>query len=248
MINKDKILKRIIKKEDKILVNNVIDKYLKYEKTGINTYTNFLDLRQYKLIEKILKHEKISFNTYKACEECEKLLIYFGNYEDYVTIYSFKNSDIKHKDVLGTLFSIGYDIDTIGDIFINEDNIYITNLSRLNNFLENSLYSIKNKRVKLEKVNEIILKEDRFISLKIVIPSYRLDVIVSKLAHLSRNDSIKIINNNMVLLNYEEVTNNSRIVNIGDIISIRKVGKFIINKELLVSKKDNYLVEIKKYN
>lgn len=248
MINKDNILKRIIKKEDKILVNNVIDKYLKYEKTGINTYTNFLDLRQYKLIEKILKHEKISFNMYKACEECEKLLIYFGNYEDYVTIYSFKNSDIKHKDVLGTLFSIGYDIDTIGDIFINEDNIYITNLSRLNNFLENSLYSIKNKRVKLEKVNEIILKDDRFISLKIVIPSYRLDVIVSKLAHLSRNDSIKIINNNMVLLNYEEVTNNSRIVNIGDIISIRKVGKFIINKELLVSKKDNYLVEIKKYN
>lgn len=248
MINKDNILKRIIKKEDKILVNNVIDKYLKYEKTGINTYTNFLDLRQYKIIEKILKHEKISFNTYKACEECEKLLIYFGNYEDYVTIYSFKNSDIKHKDVLGTLFSLGYDIDTIGDIFINEDNIYITNLSRLNNFLENSLYSIKNKRVKLEKVNEIILKEDRFISLKIVIPSYRLDVIVSKLAHLSRNDSIKIINNNMVLLNYEEVTNNSRIVNIGDIISIRKVGKFIINKELLVSKKDNYLVEIKKYN
>lgn len=248
MINKDNILKMIIKKEDKILVNNVIDKYLKYEKTGINTYTNFLDLRQYKLIEKNLKHEKISFNTYKACEECEKLLIYFGSYEDYVTIYSFKNSDIKHKDVLGTLFSLGYDIDTIGDIFINEDNIYITNLSRLNNFLENSLYSIKNKRVKLEKVNEIILKEDRFISLKIVIPSYRLDVIVSKLAHLSRNDSIKIINNNMVLLNYEEVTNNSRIVNIGDIISIRKVGKFIINKELLVSKKDNYLVEIKKYN
>ena len=118
-------------------------------------------------------------------------------------------------------------------------NIFITNCI---------LYSIKNKRVKLEKVNEIILKEDRFITLKIVIPSYRLDVIVSKLAHLSRNDSIKIINNNMVLLNYEEVTNNSKIVNIGDIISIRKVGKFIINKELLVSKKDNYLVEIKKYN
>lgn len=248
MIDKDNLLKMVTKKEDRVLIKSVIDKYMKYEKTNISTYTNFLDIRQYKLIEKILKHEKISFNTYKACEECEKLLIYFGNYEDYVTVYSFKNSDIKHKDVLGTLFSFGYDIDTIGDIFINEDVIYITNLSRLNNFLENSLYSIKNKRVKLEKVNEIILKEDRFINLKIVIPSYRLDVIVSKLAHLSRNDSIKIINNNMVLLNYEEVTNNSKIVNIGDIISIRKVGKFIINKELLVSKKDNYLVEIKKYN
>lgn len=248
MIDKDNLLKMVPKKEDRVLIKSVIDKYMKYEKTNISTYTNFLDIRQYKLIEKILKHEKISFNTYKACEECEKLLIYFGSYDNYVTIYSFESHDVKHKDVLGTLFSLGYNIDTIGDIFINNDYVYFTNLSRLNNFLENSLYSIKNKRVKLEKVNEIILKEDRFITLKIVIPSYRLDVIVSKLAHLSRNDSIKIINNNMVLLNYEEVTNNSKIVNIGDIISIRKVGKFIINKELLVSKKDNYLVEIKKYN
>ena len=149
---------------------------------------------------------------------------------------------------MGTLFSIGYDIDTIGDIFVNDDNIYITNLTRLNSFLESCLYSIKNKRVELKMADEIILKTDRFITLKIVIPSYRLDVIVSKLAHVSRNDSIKVINDNMVLLNYEEVTNKNKIVNIGDIISIRKVGKFIINKELLVSKKDNYLVEIKKYN
>ena len=248
MIDKDSLLKRVNKKEDKVLIKSILDKYIKYEKTGIGTYTNFLDLRQYKLITEIFKHEKISFNTYKACEECEKVIIYFGDYNNYVTIYSFENNDIKHKDVLGTLFSIGYDIDTIGDIFVNDDNIYITNLTRLNSFLESCLYSIKNKRVELKMVDEIILKTDRFITLKIVIPSYRLDVIVSKLAHVSRNDSIKVINDNMVLLNYEEVTNKNKIVNIGDIISIRKVGKFIINKELLVSKKDNYLVEIKKYN
>lgn len=248
MIDKDNLLKMVQKKEDRVLIKSVIDKYMKYEKTNISTYTNFLDVRQYKLIEKILKHEKISFNTYKACEECEKLLVYFGNYEDYVTIYSFKNSDIKHKDVLGTLFSLGYDIDTIGDIFVNNDYVYFTNLSRLNPFLETNLYMIKNNRIELKKVDSIILNDDRFISLKIVIPSYRLDVIVSKLGHLSRSDSIKYINDGLVLLNYEEVKNKNKLVNIGDIISIRKIGKFKIENELLKSKKDNYLIDVKKYN
>lgn len=248
MINKDNILKRIIKKEDKILVKNVIDKYLKYEKTGINTYTNFLDLRQYKLVTDVLKSEKISYNTYKVCDECEKVIIYFGSYDNYVTIYSFESHDVKHKDVLGTLFSLGYNIDTIGDIFVNNDYVYFTNLSRLNPFLETNLYMIKNNRIELKKVDSIILNDDRFISLKIVISSYRLDVIVSKLGHLSRSDSIKYINDGLVLLNYEEVKNKNKLVNIGDIISIRKIGKFKIENELLKSKKDNYLIDVKKYN
>lgn len=107
---------------------------------------------------------------------------------------------------------------------------------------------IKNKRVELEKTLNIVLREDRFIYLKIVIPSYRIDAIVSKLAHTSRNDVLKLIKDKMVLLNMQEISEPNKIVNIGDIISIRRVGKFIINKELYKSRKDNYFIEIKKYN
>lgn len=49
-MNKDDILKTVLNKEDKILVSNVLDKYKKYEKTNISTYTNFLDMRQSKMI------------------------------------------------------------------------------------------------------------------------------------------------------------------------------------------------------
>ena len=35
MIDKDSLLKRVNKKEDKVLIKSILDKYIKYEKTGI---------------------------------------------------------------------------------------------------------------------------------------------------------------------------------------------------------------------
>ncbi len=107
---------------------------------------------------------------------------------------------------------------------------------------------IKNTYIDIEKTDEIILDRDRFMDIKVVVPSYRLDVIVGKLSNLSRNDSTKYIKDGMVLINYEEVNNPSKTISIGDIISIRRVGKFKIDSELLISKKGNYLLNIKKYN
>ena len=51
----------------------------------------------------------------------------------------------------------------------------------------------------------------------------------------------------MVLLNYEEVKNLTKQVKIGDIISIRKVGKYLIDSVSKKSKKDNFILNIKKY-
>ena len=247
-MNKDEILKRVQKKEDKMLVSNILDKYLKYDKTGVSTYTNFLDIRMLEITENVLRYLKADYHVYKPDEACEKSIIYFGDYENFVTIYKIDVKDIEHSDVLGTLFSIGLDNDTIGDIIIEEDYIYITNLTRLNVFLESSLYIIKNRKVKLNEVTEIIASREKFITLKVTVPSYRLDVFIGKLAHLSRGNASKYISDKMVLVNYSETTNTNKILKIGDIISIRKIGKFILSEEILKSKKDNYVVEVKKYN
>ena len=131
ILNKSEVLKNIRDKEDKVVVSNTIDKYIKYEKSGISTYTNFLDPRKLSLIESILKNQKIKYNVYKPNEFLEKSIIFFGDYEDFITIFQIDGS-FKHKDILGTLFSLGLDFDTIGDIIIEDDYAYITNLTRLN--------------------------------------------------------------------------------------------------------------------
>ena len=247
-MDKNSVLKRFKIKEERILISNILDKYLKYDQTGISTYTNFLDLRMLKLAEDTLKFSKINYEVYKPNDNCDKSIIYFGDYDNFVTIYKAEINGISHSDVLGTLFSIGLDIDTIGDIFIEDESIYLTNLTRLNSLLESSLYTIKNKKVKLIQVNNMVLLRERFTKLSITVPSYRIDVFISKLAHLSRSGACDLIKDGMVLINYSEVTNVNKILKTGDILSIRKVGKFIVRNELYKSKKDNYVVEIDKYN
>ena len=246
-INKGEILKRIMDKEDKIIVSNILDKYIKYNKTNISTYTNFLDQRRLKLVEDTLKYLKIDYNIYINNDYLEKAIIYFGEYEDFITIYQI-DGKFEHKDILGTLFSLGLDYDLIGDIVVEENYAYFTSLTRLNDLIDNNVNMIKNKYIKPKKVNEMIITKDKFNNFNIIISSMRLDCIVSKLANLGRNDAVKYINDGFVLLNYKECKNIKKQVFEGDIISIRKVGKFKIRNEEKKTKKDNILLNISKYN
>lgn len=246
-INKGEILKRIMDKEDKIIVSNILDKYIKYNKTNISTYTNFLDQRRLKLVEDTLKYLKIDYNIYINNDYLEKAIIYFGEYEDFITIYQI-DGKFEHKDILGTLFSLGLNYDLIGDIVVEENYAYFTSLTRLNDLIDNNFNMIKNKYIKPKKVNEMIITKDKFNNFNIIISSMRLDCIVSKLANLGRNDAVKYINDGFVLLNYKECKNIKKQVFEGDIISIRKVGKFKIRNEEKKTKKDNILLNISKYN
>lgn len=246
-INKGEILKRIMDKEDKIIISNILDKYIKYNKTNISTYTNFLDQRRLKLVEDTLKYLKIDYNIYINNDYLEKAIIYFGEYEDFITIYQI-DGKFEHKDILGTLFSLGLDYDLIGDIVVEENYAYFTSLTRLNDLIDNNFNMIKNKYIKPKKVNEMIITKDKFNNFNIIISSMRLDCIVSKLGNFGRNEASKYINDGFVLVNYKECKNIKKQVFEGDIISIRKVGKFKIRNEEKKTKKDNILLNISKYN
>lgn len=241
-MDKFQFLKNIKNKDDRVIISNVLDKYEKYNNTGIFTYTNFLDEK----IISMIKNLKIDYNIYKAHDYCEKSIIYFGDYDNYVTIYKI-DGKFRHNEILGTLFSLGLDHYTIGDIIVCDDCFFLTNLTRLNSLIENNLYEINNVRVFPKKVDNIIVTKERFTNFNIIVPSYRIDCIVSKLANMGRNETLKFINNGLVLLNYNEISH-KKMVKENDIISIRKVGKFIIGKEEKRTKKDNIVLSIKKYN
>ena len=124
-MDKYNILKNISSKEAKTIISNILDKYSKYEKTGLDTCSNFLDPKLYQIAANILNSLKIKFNTFKTNERCEKVIIYFGEYKDYVTIFKIYVDNVEHRQILGTLFSFGLDNDTIGDIFVEDNYFYL---------------------------------------------------------------------------------------------------------------------------
>ena len=240
------MLDNFFNKEDKILLANILDKYNKYKKNNIATYTNFINDIKLVNIEKYLKGNKIEYNIYKP--GIDKSIIYFGEYDNYITIYKANiNSDIKHSDILGKLFSLGIDKDLIGDIIVEDGYFYYTNLTRLNSFLEKELTTIKNYPIKLEKVDEIILNNDHTKTFEIITSSMRLDNVVSKIMGTSRSKALDYIKDKMILYNLMEVKNESLILKENDIISIRKYGKYKIGKQINTSKKNNIILEVIKY-
>lgn len=236
------------KKEDRMLIGNILDKYKKYSTTGINTYSNFLNMEKLNIVTKYLDNKRIKYNIYKPYDFLEKSIIVFGDYLDYVTFYKAEVSDkINHSNILGTLFSLGLEDDMIGDIFVEDGYFYYTNLTRMNNFLENSLTMIKHEPIKLKKVDEIVLLKEHFQKNSILVSSMRLDNILSKIINKSRRIINEMIEDKQILLNYNEIKSSSINLVEGDILSIRKYGKYKIGNIDGITKKNNLVLNVIKY-
>lgn len=249
-IDKQKITNGL-SKEDKIKISSLLDKYLIYQKTGKTAASSFLDPREIALFENRVKTNYIDYHIIEPFPECEKKLIWFGpkdeGFKEITIYYGTCSKKVKHREVLGSLFGLGLNPSTIGDIFITEEGFYLTNLTKLNSFLEENLIKVGNTKVKLEKRNEIILNRSIYQDMNILVSSMRLDVIISKLACTSRKMTQEILDHNYVLVNYQEENKGSYLLKNDDILSIRKVGKFKIGNIVASTKKNKIILEIKKY-
>ena len=75
----------------------------------------------------------------------------------------------------------------------------------------------------------------------------RLDNIVSELAKTSRTKAEEIIRAERVFLNYEVVDKDSKLVKIGDKLTIRGKGKFELKEQIGNTKKGRFILKIEKY-
>ena len=239
-MDKEKLLDKIKNKEDKILISNLFDRYNKYCKNGIFLSSNFINESQELLLKKYLP----KLEVYKINDLCTKSVVSFSKNDiDILKITPVK--DITHRDVLGSLFSLGLENDTIGDIFVEDDCIYLTSLKRLSNFIIDNLIII-NIPVRITVTDRIIFTKNHLEKQKLIVSSTRLDTIVSSLANTSRSVAMSLIEQRMVLVNYQE-QNKVKEIKKDDIISIRKVGKFKIGDIIMITKKNKKVVEVYKY-
>lgn len=243
---KRNILDKIKDKTDRILLSKTLDLADKYQMTGISCSTEFLNEYEYTFLFRYLNYLNIKYNSFSVNEDCSKKIIYFGDYSDFVTFYLI-HGNFSHQDVLGTLFSIGYQYSMIGDIFCHDGKCYLTNLTKYNSILEHELVSIRNQKVGLEKIDAFIIDYPLFTELEIIVASLRLDLIIAKICNLSRSKALDLLKSSSVLINYKEMKDSSYTVRESDILSIRGYGKFVIGKEKLKTKSGNILLLIKQY-
>lgn len=210
-------------------------------------YTNFLtgkDLMQVK--SKLSKNE---YKIYEPFEECSKVILYKKTIPDIKLYKIVSKVELRHQDILGTIFSLGLKEDTFGDITKYQDSFYIFLLPHLVDYFKYNLVEIKNNKIEL--VEEDIAITDNFkqeyIIKEYIVSSLRIDNVISAITNNSRNQVLDKFLNKEILLNYEEDIKPTRILRENDIFSIRKYGKYKFSKIIKTTKKGGLIIEVLQY-
>lgn len=232
-----------LKKQDKILIENVIDKLKK------GKYTKFLDERELNIVLPILNKEKISYNIYKTFNDCNYYILY-SNLLPKVSILRINcKKTLRHQDIMGSVYNLGIDKAVIGDIIVDEYNDIIV-LDYISDYIINNLLKIGKYEIEIIKVN-IDKRKDyipQYLTYNKTVASNRIDVVISKVINTSRSIVEEKIKNKEIFLNYEILKEKDYKLKEGDIFSIRKYGKYKFLKIVKTTKKNNLLIEYLKYN
>ena len=216
------------------------------EKVLYSNSTNFVEIKYLNRVKKELKNVK--YNIYEPFIGATKIILY--NKMPNIKIYEIISSnDLRHQDILGTLYSLNISDEMFGDVVIWNNRYFIIILSSIDNYIKSNLTSIKNSKVDLIEKDPYYLRDykQEYEECIIIVPSIRVDVIVSKIINSSRSNALEKIKNGDIYLNYELLTKPTYMLKENDIFSIRKYGKYKFLGEINRTKKGSLVIKYLKY-
>lgn len=209
--------------------------------------TFFLDLSEAKEVKR--KLGKTFVNVFSPFRESEKI-IYYLDKEPEVVLYEIKcSNELRHQDILGTMFSLNISKEMYGDIILNDGRYFIYILKLFQNYFEMNFTKVRNTRIELVELELDYLKdyERDYEEMELIVSSERIDTIIAHIAGTSRALIKDKVKDKEIILNNEVLKNLSYILKENDTFSIRKIGKFKYMGIIKTTKSNNYIVKILKY-
>lgn len=141
--------------------------------------------------------------------------------------YPAKFVTIEHRQVLGTLMSLGLKRGKFGDILIKESQIQFFAAKEVNEYIKNNVESIGKAGVKLVETGfeKAISANELWEEHDLTVSSLRLDTVISAIYRLSRQKSQLFIQQGLVKVNWALTENPTFPCDIGDMISVRGYGR-----------------------
>ena len=209
--------------------------------------TFFLDPSEAKEVRR--KLGKTKFFVFSPNIDSEKVIFYTDR-EPEVLLYEIKcNNELRHQDILGTMFSLNISKEMYGDIILTNGRYFIYILKLFQNYFEINFTKVKNTKIELKELDLDYLKDyvREYEEIELIVSSERIDTIVSHLANTSRALIKDKVKDKEIMLNHEILKNLSYTLKENDTFSIRKIGKFKYIGVIKTTKSNNYIVKVLKY-
>lgn len=258
MTNRKQILFGITDKDEKTFLSQMCDKADKAILTGARMYTRFLSPAEVYLTESRFSKDTDVF-TFGGYDDAERRIVCFSDFDTYETDFDYPIDTVKifsknkavfsHRDYLGSLMALGIKRELVGDIVVCDGYAVLFCHREISDFLTMNLTSIGRNTVsaQLTDISDIQMPQKQFKEKSTTVSSLRLDCILSGATGKSRAIAAELISKGLVQVNYEIAKSSSQTVSDGCVISVRGIGKMIVNTDMSLTKKGRYHINVKQY-
>lgn len=220
-------------------------------------FLGFYDPAERAYLSDLIKYEKhINFRFWGGYDDAQRTYLSVSNYEtdnyefpfQAITVKFRDEDELNHRDMLGTLMSLGVTRQALGDILVENGRAVVFVKEDLAEYFVTNLTKIAKVAVKCSiGYEEDLPKAFDFKDVNGVVASERADCIIAFLTRSSREKSSSMIKIGNVNVNYKQISSVSHKVKEKDIISVRGYGKFMIDTLGPRTKKDRLAIKCKKY-
>ena len=154
-----------------------------------------------------------------------------------------------HRDVLGSILSLGVDRQFIGDIIATKDCAKIIVDKKMADYFVANLNQIggTNVTTSLDELENIAPKEERVKEIRATVASLRVDSIAAAGFGMSRSKAAQEIAAEKIKLNWQNVKNAAQAIKEGDILSLRGRGRLEVAEIRGQTKKGRVGVLLKRF-
>jgi len=245
--------------EDKIILSRIDDYIDKAIQINRPVYTEFLNPNQQsQVFSKLTKTKDISFVGFGGHDRCERRVFSINSLSSYVEpdfsmvkvlnieFDKFNEKWNVHRSILGSILGLGYDRKMIGDILIDGLVAYVFIIDKAAFYAADNLATVGRASVKctLLEVEDLDIKERVGEIKKKTVSSLRIDAVLAAALNLSRGKTLEIITSDVVFVNFRLINKANYTLSEGDIISIRKKGRVILNSIGKQSSKNRTWIEL----
>ena len=226
-------------KEETMLGRHLVDLSRQAYERGIPLYSNFLNLNEQNIFHGCASELYGAYELFGGYEGAERQMIAFlpdafvfqGDYPLVCCMITPQNrrfsQELTHRDVLGSLMSLGIERETLGDILIQEQDIYVFCHSSIFAFIQQELTRIRNTPVSVTAAQPgEPACSPHLEACQGIVPSNRLDAVLAAMCRISRSQACDLIHRGLVFINGKQMSSPKGSCHPGEIISIRGTGRF----------------------
>lgn len=241
------------------LMLHIKDMILRTERSGIDSYTCFLDEYQQALAQELLKkyRKRVDYCFWGGFENASRKVLRISDISgiqseinDFpfkcLTFHFNRSADLSHRDFLGACMSCMIKREVIGDIIIHEDRAQIFIADSCASVVS-SIDKVKNTKVRIVDDEPVIAARQQYDEITAAAASERIDAVIHVILPLSREKSAEIIKKGLVSINGIPTVSVSTRLREGDIISIRGKGKFRFKEITGSTKKGRIRICVEKF-